>query len=87
MSKESITLPDILRVLGDRPYPLKENVREYLQELEERKVKEDEKKETDEKAAAANTPLENEPPTEVNAEESQKTEEEAINKDAKLESK
>lgn len=50
MAKESITLPDILRVLGDRPYPLKENVREYLEELKERTNKEEE--------AAANTPAE-----------------------------
>jgi hypothetical protein len=41
LAKESITLPDILRVLGDRPYPLKESVKEYLQELTERKNKED----------------------------------------------
>jgi AFG3 family protein len=33
LSKETITLPDILRILGDRPYPLKETVREYLEEL------------------------------------------------------
>lgn len=42
LSKESITLPDIVRILGDRPYPLKETVREYLEELKERKEKEDE---------------------------------------------
>ena len=33
LKKETINLTDILRVLGDRPYPLKENVREYLEEL------------------------------------------------------
>ena len=63
LAKESITLPDILRVLGDRPYPLKENVREYLEELKERSHKDEE--------AAANTPVddankkenEDEPPT------------------------
>lgn len=50
LAKESITLPDILRVLGDRPYPLKENVREYLEELKERSHKEEE--------TAASTPAE-----------------------------
>lgn len=33
LAKESITLPDLLRILGERPYPLKESIREYLQEL------------------------------------------------------
>ena len=41
LTKETIGLSDILRVLGERPYPLKANIREYLVELEERKVKED----------------------------------------------
>jgi hypothetical protein len=52
LEKESITLPDLLRVLGDRPYPLKETVREYLEELKERDLKKEE-----EAAAAANTPV------------------------------
>ena len=30
MAKESIGLPDIIRILGDRPFPMKETVREYL---------------------------------------------------------
>lgn len=47
LAKESITLPDILRILGDRPYPLKETVREYLEELIERKEKDDIKTEQD----------------------------------------
>ncbi|CDW88581.1 afg3-like protein 2 [Stylonychia lemnae] len=54
LAKETITLPDILRILGDRPYPLKETVREYLEELKERKVKDDEKIQE-----AANTLAEN----------------------------
>jgi len=36
-------------VLGERPYPMKESLKEYLVELEERKHKEEE---------AANTPTE-----------------------------
>ena len=39
LEKESLTLPDLVRILGDRPFPLKESIREYLQELEERKQK------------------------------------------------
>ena len=41
LAKESIGLPDIIRILGDRPFPMKESLREYLTELMERKVKED----------------------------------------------
>jgi len=29
-----------MRVLGDRPYPLKESIKEYLQELERRNAEE-----------------------------------------------
>ena len=41
LAKESIGLPDIIKILGDRPYPMKETVKEYLQEMMERKEKED----------------------------------------------
>ena len=44
---ESINLPHIMKVLGDRPYPLKESIREYLKELEKRQKEEEEKKEVD----------------------------------------
>ena len=37
LEKESINLPQIMEVLGDRPYPLKESIKEYLAELEKRK--------------------------------------------------
>ena len=46
LAKESIGLPDIIRILGDRPFPMKETVREYLQEMMERKEKEDSEKVT-----------------------------------------
>ena len=36
LEKETLTLPDLLRILGERPYPLKETVREYLEEMKER---------------------------------------------------
>ena len=45
LAKESIGLPDIIKILGDRPFPMKENLREYLQEMMERKEKEDTEKE------------------------------------------
>ena len=41
MEHESINLPQIMKVLGDRPFPLKESVREYLEELEKRQHKEE----------------------------------------------
>jgi AFG3 family protein len=40
LEKESINLPEILKVLGERPYPMKESVRQYLEELTEREEKE-----------------------------------------------
>jgi len=40
LTKETLTLPEIVDLLGPRPYPLKESLVEYLQELRERKVEE-----------------------------------------------
>ena len=37
LKHESINLPQIIKILGDRPYPLKESIKEYLDELEKRK--------------------------------------------------
>ena len=48
LQKETLALPDIVDCLGKRPYPLKESLQEYLEELRERKHEED--------AAAAETP-------------------------------
>lgn len=61
LAKESIGLPDIIKILGDRPFPMKETVREYLQEMMERKDKEDSEKtktasEEDKKEEGAATP-------------------------------
>lgn len=50
-----MALPDIVEVLGQRPYPLKASLLEYLEELKDRRVeedilaKEDEKKKEDER--------------------------------------
>lgn len=49
LTKETLALPDIVDCLGSRPYPLKESLLEYLEELRERKVEEDTQ-------AAAETP-------------------------------
>ena len=40
LEKETINLPDIIDVLGERPYGMNETMKEYLVELREREVKE-----------------------------------------------
>jgi len=40
LEKESINLPEIMKVLGDRPFPLKESIKEYLEEIEKRQQEE-----------------------------------------------
>ena len=47
MAKESISLPDIVRILGERPYPMKESIRQYLEELKHRQEDEEKKKDDD----------------------------------------
>lgn len=41
LEKETISLPDIVEILGPRPFPHKTSLLEYLEELKER-VAEDE---------------------------------------------
>ena len=36
LKKETLTLPDIVEILGPRPFPMKENLMEYMTELKER---------------------------------------------------
>lgn len=36
LAKETLSLPEIVKILGPRPFPLKETVKEYLLELQER---------------------------------------------------
>ena len=48
LEKETISLPDIVEILGPRPYPLKTSLLEYLEELKER-INEDEKEAAAEK--------------------------------------
>ena len=48
MEKETIGLPDIIKVLGERPYGMSETMKEYLQELQQRESDEAAKKEEEE---------------------------------------
>lgn len=41
LARETLSLPEIVDLLGPRPYPMKETLIEYLEELRERKVEED----------------------------------------------
>ena len=41
LEKETIALPDIVEVLGPRPFPQKKELLEYLEELKERKEAEE----------------------------------------------
>lgn len=38
LENEVLNLPDIVAIMGKRPFPMKETVREYLEELKEREV-------------------------------------------------
>ena len=40
LEKESINLPEIISVIGDRPFPMKESIKNYLNEMENRAEKE-----------------------------------------------
>lgn len=44
LEHESINLPKIIKVLGDRPFPMKESLKEYLSELTDRERKDAEEK-------------------------------------------
>jgi hypothetical protein len=55
LEKESIGLPEIVEVLGDRPYGMNEVMTEYLSEMRQRR-----KDDAVEEAEAAKTKLEDE---------------------------
>ena len=38
LENETLSLPDIVEVMGARPFPMKENVIEYMKELKERQL-------------------------------------------------
>ena len=50
LEKETLSLPDIVEILGPRPFDMKESLKEYLSELRERAVS-DEKLTKEEKEA------------------------------------
>lgn len=50
LEKETIALPDIVEVLGPRPYPQKKELLDYLEELKERKKEEEDQQVRDEEA-------------------------------------
>ena len=41
LAKETLSLPEIVDILGPRPFPLKETLKEYLTELRDRKESDD----------------------------------------------
>ena len=41
LEKETIGLPDIVEILGPRPFPHKQNLLDYLEELKERAVEDE----------------------------------------------
>jgi len=36
LETETLSLPDIVEIMGERPFPMKESVKEYLSELKAR---------------------------------------------------
>ena len=52
LEKETINLPDIVKVLGQRPYGMSETVTEYLEELTQRQADDTNKAEEAEAEAA-----------------------------------
>ena len=53
MEKETINLPDIVEILGERPFGMSETMKEYLEELNQRTKKEEEEKQKAEEEAEA----------------------------------
>ena len=53
LEHEVISLPDIIDVLGPRPYPMKESIKEYLEEMERRKSQDNEGVSTEESEESA----------------------------------
>ncbi len=52
LEKETLDLIDILRILGERPFPLSDSMKDYMHEIETRrldKIQRDEKKKEDDK--------------------------------------
>ena len=41
LSKETIGLPEIIKILGERPFGMSATMKDYLKEMEKRKTQED----------------------------------------------
>jgi hypothetical protein len=78
LEKETLNLPQIIEILGERPFPMKETMKDYLVEIEERQKQEDVAAETAETATDEVTEAETEPveSTEENAAETPSSEKE-----------
>jgi len=37
LANETLSLPDIVEIMGPRPFPMKETLKDYLEEMNERK--------------------------------------------------
>ncbi len=44
LEKETLDLVDVIECLGDRPFPMEDFMREYLEQISDRKKQEEEKK-------------------------------------------
>merc|ERR1712084_149013 len=52
LEKETLSLPEIVEIMGPRPFPLKETLKEYPQELKDRMEEEEKLKEEELKVQA-----------------------------------
>ena len=76
LNKETLNLQDIIDVLGDRPYGMNETMQEYLEELNQRKNKEEEEKNEEGEEKKEEEKKEEEKKEEVSEEEVEKEEKE-----------
>ena len=81
LEKETIALPDIVEVLGPRPYPQKKELMDYLEELKERRIEEEEKA----AQAAMDAESEEKKPEDEGEDGEQKKNEDEADKDASKE--
>lgn len=63
LEKETLDLLDIVRILGERPFPMTESIKDYMREIEIRKKDKLDKEEA-EKSKQANSEVKNDESTE-----------------------
>ena len=78
LKKETLDLVDIIGCLGDRPFPLPDSIKDYLNEIQKRK---------DKKVETVSVSTENVIEEKVKDEEENEEKEEKENKDSKVEKK